>query len=73
MSGQRDEAMPLAMALHQAMKTMAPADAVAAITMVLAGISDIALVASIRNLATERLSDLVADRYADHLIGGAAA
>ena len=48
MSGQRDEAMPLAMALHQAMKTMAPADAVAAITMVLAGISDIALVASIR-------------------------
>lgn len=73
MSAPIDEVQRCGFAVHQALKAMHHRDVVATITMALAAMDSVELVASIRNQATERLSDLIASRYADRLIGGAAA
>lgn len=68
-----DKESQLALVVAHLLSQLSQADFLAVITMPIAAAGDVTLVASVRNAATERMNDLIADRYADHLLGESAA
>ncbi len=54
-----------------ALADMTEADRVSLFVTVLKAVRDAALIADARNALTEHLNDLIADRYADYLVGEA--
>lgn len=56
-----------------ALAEMTEADRAALLVNALKGVRDAALIADARNALTEHLNDLIADRYADYLVGEGAA